>query len=187
MADRDIIPYLLALCALFAAAFLGGILAPPLVARQVTDALKEVGDQYRELAGGTLFFYILLHNVSASLLLLASGLLYGVIPVLAAGSNGFVLGVLFREVAATTGYAKAALSVVPHGIFEIPALLFTASYGLWLGIMAFRRVRGREEAPLRVQLNHAFERYFAVVFPLLVMAAAIETFLLLRQGSGGTP
>jgi stage II sporulation protein M len=182
MTDRAIIPHFLILLALFSAAFLGGISAPPPVARQVTDALQAVGDQYRDLAGGTLFFYILLHNVTASLLLLASGLLYGIIPLLAVGSNGFVLGVLYHEGAAALGYANAALKVVPHGIFEIPALLFTASYGLWLGIMAFRRVRGREEAPLRVQLNHAFERYFAVVFPLLVMAAAIETFLLLRQG-----
>jgi stage II sporulation protein M len=180
MSDRHIIPYFLILCALFGAAFLGGISAPPPVTQQVTEALQAVGEQYRDMSGGTLFFYILLHNVTASLLLLASGLLYGVVPVLAAGSNGFVLGVLYREAAATLGYAKAALKVVPHGIFEIPALLFTASYGLWLGIMAIRRARGRDEAPLRVHVNHAFERYFAVVFPLLVMAAAIETFLILR-------
>jgi len=180
MSDRPIVPYLLLLATLFAAAFLGGIFAPPPVRQQVTGALQVVGEQYRDLAGGTLFFFILLHNVMASLLLLASGVLYGIVPVLAVGSNGFVLGVLYREVAATLGYGNAALKVVPHGIFEIPALLFTASYGLWLGIMTFRRVRGREEAPLRVHVNHAFERYFAVVFPLLVMAAAIETFLILR-------
>jgi stage II sporulation protein M len=72
------------------------------------------------------------------------------------------------------------MKVVPHGIFEIPALLFTASYGVWLGIRSIRRIRGKEDAPLRVPLNHAFERYFVVVFPLLVMAAAIETFLILR-------
>ena len=180
MTDRAILPHFLILGVLFGAAFLGGTSAPEPVSRQVTDSLRSVGDQYRDLSGGTLFFYILLHNVMASLLLLASGLLYGVIPVLAVGANGFVLGVLFREVAATLGTARAAMNVVPHGIFEIPALLFTASYGLWLGILAIRRARGREETPLRVTLNRAFERYFAVAFPLLVMAAAIETYLILR-------
>jgi stage II sporulation protein M len=180
MSDRAVVPYLMVMGALFAAAFLGGIFAPPSVRQQVTDALQVVGDQYRDLAGGTLFFYILLHNVMASLLLLASGLLYGIVPVLAVGSNGFVLGVLYNQEAMAVGYSKAAMKVVPHGIFEIPALLFTASYGLWLGILAVRRIRGKEDAPLRGPLNHAFERYFAVVFPLLVMAAAIETFLILR-------
>jgi stage II sporulation protein M len=96
------------------------------------------------------------------------------------GSNGFVLGVLYNQEAMSVGYSKAAMKVVPHGIFEIPALLFTASYGLWLGILAIRRIRGKEDAPLKGPVNHAFERYFAVVFPLLVMAAAIETFLILR-------
>ena len=180
MSDRAVLPYLMAMGALFAAAFLGGNVAPPPVRQQVIGALQVVGDQYRDQAGGTLFIYILLHNVMASLLLLASGLLYGAIPVLAVGSNGFVLGVLYRQEAATLGYAKAALKVVPHGIFEIPALLFTASYGLWLGVLAIRRTRGREDAPLRGPVNHAFERYFVVIFPLLVMAAAIETFLVLR-------
>ena len=180
MSDRAVVPHLLILSALFAAAFLGGIIAPPSVRQQVTDALQVVGEQYRDLSGGTLFFYILLHNVMASLLLLASGLLYGIIPVLAVGSNGFVLGVLYHQEAMAVGYSRAAMKVVPHGVFEIPALLFTASYGLWLGILAIRRMRGNEDAPLRVRVNHAFERYFVVVFPLLVMAAAIETFLILR-------
>ena len=179
MPDRAVVPYLLALFALFAAAFLGGMSAPPFVRQEVTEALQVVGEQYRDLAGGTLFFYILLHNVTASLLLLASGLLYGIVPVLAVGSNGFVLGVLYGQEALAVGYSKAAMKVVPHGIFEIPALLFTASYGVWLGIRSIRRVRGKEEPPLRVPVNHAFERYFVVVFPLLVMAAAIETFLIL--------
>jgi stage II sporulation protein M len=180
MSDRPVVPYLLVLSALFAAAFLGGMFAPPALRQQVTDALQVVGEQYRDFAGGTLFFYILLHNVMASLLLLASGLLYGIVPVLAVGSNGFVLGVLYHQEAMAAGYLQAAMKVVPHGIFEIPALLFTASYGLWLGNLAIRRIRGKEGAPLRGPVNHAFERYFAVVFPLLVMAAAIETFLILR-------
>jgi stage II sporulation protein M len=180
MSDRAVVPYLLALCALFAATFLGGMFAPLSVRQQVTDALQVVGEQYRDLAGGALFFYILIHNVMASLLLLASGLLYGIVPVLAVGSNGFVLGVLYSQEALVAGYSKAAMKVVPHGIFEIPALLFTASYGLWLGIRSIRRIRGKEDAPLRGTVNHAFERYFVVVFPLLVMAAAVETFLILR-------
>lgn len=180
MSDRAVVPYLLLLGVLFAAAFLGGMHAPLPVRQQVTEALQAVGEPYRDMAGGTLFFYILVHNVMASLLLLASGLLYGVVPVLAVASNGFVLGVLYGLEAVAAGYSKAAMKVVPHGIFEIPALLFTASYGLWLGILSIRRLRGKAEGPLRGPVNYAFERYFTVVFPLLVMAAAIETYLILR-------
>ena len=109
----------------------------------------------------------------------AAGLLFGVVPVLSVGLNGFFLGVLYRQASGVAGYWMAMLKVAPHGVFEIPALLFTASYGLSLGVAVFRRVRGRETAPLAVQVNHAFERYFVVAFPLLVVAAAVETALLL--------
>jgi len=68
---------------------------------------------------------------------------------------------------------------LPYGVFEIPALLIAASYGLWLGVTAFRRMRGKEITLLRVNIEHAFRRYFAVVFPLLIVAAAIETALIL--------
>jgi uncharacterized membrane protein SpoIIM required for sporulation len=46
--------------------------------------------------------------------------------------------------------------------------------------MVVRRMRGKESTLLKDQIEHAFRRYFAVVFPLLVVAAAIETALILR-------
>ena len=179
MPERALIPYLQILTLIFTTAFLAGIFAPPPARQQVTEAFQLVSGQYRDLAGGTLFFFILLHNVMASLLLLATGLLFGIIPILSVGFNGFFLGVLYRQAVELAGYAKATLKVSPHGIFEIPALLFAASYGLWLGTAVLRRIRGKESTPLGAAINHAFERYFIVVFPLLVVAAAIETALLL--------
>jgi uncharacterized membrane protein SpoIIM required for sporulation len=54
-----------------------------------------------------------------------------------------------------------------------------ASYGLWLGVTVVRRIRGKESTLLRSHIEHAFWRYFAVVFPLLIIAAALETTLIL--------
>jgi stage II sporulation protein M len=79
-----------------------------------------------------------------------------------------------------SGYVKAALKVLPHGVFELPSLLIAASYGLWLGVTVFRRMRGKDSTPIRSNIEHAFRRYFMVVFPLLIVAAAIETVLILR-------
>ena len=110
-----------------------------------------------------------------SILILVSGVLFGIIPILTIGSNGFLLGVAYRQVAEIGGYSKAALKVLPHGVFEIPALLIAASNGLWLGVTVIRRMRCKESTPLRFHIGHAFRRYLAVVFPLLIVAAAIET------------
>jgi stage II sporulation protein M len=180
MLERRIRPYLLILTWIFAAAFLAGTMAPVPVRMEAAKAFQFIVDSYRELEGGKLFFAILLQNVTASILILVSGVLVGIIPVFSIGSNGFFLGVLYRQAAEGTGYSAAALKVLPHGIIEIPALLVAASYGLWLGMTVLRRWRGKESVPLWSHMEHAFRRYFAIVFPLLVIAAAIETALILR-------
>lgn len=180
MFERTIRPYLLILGLVLAVSFLAGTIAPSSIRRQMTEMFEAIAGNYRGLAGGTLFFSILLQNVMATILVLVSGVAGGVVPALAIGSNGFGLGVLYRQAAEVSGYWKAALKVLPYGVFEIPALLIAASYGLWLGVMVVRRMRGKESTLLGVQLEHAFRRYFAVVFPLLVVAAAIETALILR-------
>ncbi len=73
---------------------------------------------------------------------------------------------------------KAALKVLPHGVFVLPALLLAVSYGLWLGVTVVRRMRGKESTLLRFRIEHAFRRYFVVVFPLLIVAAGIETMVI---------
>jgi stage II sporulation protein M len=171
--------YLLILTMIFSASFFAGTIAPISVMKEATEAYKLVADSYRGLAGGKLFFYILVHNVMASILILVSGVLVGIIPTLAIGANGFVLGVVYRQTAEVVGYSNAAMAVLPHGVFELPALLIAASYGLWLGVMMVRRMQGRESTLLRFHIEHAFRRYFAIVFPLLIVAAAIDTVLIL--------
>lgn len=179
MFDRTIKPYFLILTLIFAASFLAGTIAPSSIRQQMIEVFNAVAGNYRGLGGGALFFNILVQNVMASIFVLISGVFVGIIPTFAIGSNGFGLGVLYRQAAEVSGYSKAALKVLPYGVFEIPALLIAASYGLWLGVMAVRGWRGKGSALLRFHIEHAFRRYFALVFPLLIVAAAIETALIL--------
>ena len=178
MLDRPIKQYLPILALFFAAAFLAGMLAPSSTRQQLTDAFQVVAENYRGLAGGKLFFIILFHNVMSSMFVLISGVLVGIIPTFATGANGFLLGVVYRQTAEVVGYWKAALKVLPHGVFEIPALLIAASYGLWLGMAVIRRMRGEESTSIRSHVGHASRQYVAVVLPLLIVAAAIETVLI---------
>lgn len=179
--ERTIRPYLMVLTLLLAASFLAGTLAPPSIRQKIIEMFQAVVGNYRGLAGGALFFNILVQNVMATIFVIISGVAVGIVPAIAIGSNGFGLGVLYRQAAEASDYWKAAMKVLPYGVFEIPALLIAASYGLWLGAMVVRRMRGKESFLLRFPIEHAFRRYFAVVFPLLVIAAAIETALILRM------
>lgn len=179
MLDRTIRPYILILTLIFAVSFLAGTTAPSAIRQQMAGMFEVVVGNYRDLAGGMLFFNILVQNVMATIFVILSGVIVGIIPTFAISSNGFGLGVLYRQASEVSGYSKAALKILPYGVFEIPALLIAASYGLWLGVMVVRRMRGKESTLLRFQIEHAFRRYFAFVFPLLIVAAAIETTLIL--------
>jgi len=179
MIDKAIKPYFLILALIFAASFLAGTFVPPPIRRQMTEMFQAMAGDYRELSGGKLFFNILAQNLMATLFVVIFGVIVGIIPTFAVGSNGFGLGVIYRQATEVSGYSKAALTVLPYGVFEIPALLIAASYGLWLGVMVVRRMRGKEGTPLKTNMEHAFRRYFAVVFPLLIVAAGIETALIL--------
>jgi len=181
MFDRTIRPYMAILSIAFVASFLGGTVAPLSVRRQMIEIFQVVVGNYGGLAGGVLYFNILVQNVMATIFLIASGVLAGIVPIFAVSSNGFGLGVLYRQEVEGAGYAKAALKLLPYGVFEIPPILIAASYGLWLGATVVRRMRGRGTEPLRANMEHSFRRYFAVVFPMLIVAAAIETALILTR------
>lgn len=173
--DREIVPYLVILSVLFVAAFVAGIVAPVALRQEVAETYLRMVEPYQDTPGGELFLLILVNNVVGALLVLVAGVLMGILPVLSTGGNGFLLGVLYRQAAGAGGYGGAALAVLPHGVFEVAALLIAASYGMWLGAVFFRRVRRAGQDPLGERMLHAIRRFFAGPFPLFVVAAAIET------------
>ena len=81
---------------------------------------------------------------------------------------------------------QAAKTVLPHGVLEIPAIIFTAGYGLWLGVTFARGIRRRDMAGFGYQVIHAIKMFFKVAFPLFILAALTETFLIFSLG-GGVP
>jgi stage II sporulation protein M len=179
MIDQAVKSYFPVLSVLFVAAVFGGFIAPPSVRKEVADLFQSIVEPFMDISGGEIFFLILLNNTFATLMTLLGGVLFGVLPVVSASVNGFVMGVLLYLAAEQEGLRVALFSLLPHGIFEIPAVLIAASYGLWLGAAALRRFRGKEDVPLGSQVRYALTMYFRIVFPLLVIAAAIETALIL--------
>jgi len=135
-----------------------------------------------EMSGGAFFLIVLFNNMVLSLLLMFLGILGGVIPPLLVGMNGFMLGMVYSHILESEGARQAALDMFPQAFFGIPALLVVAAYGVWLGVGAIRRLQGKEERAIRELANIALRRYFTLVFPLLVAASAVETFMVIRGG-----
>ena len=98
--------------------------------------------------------------------------------------RNFLSGYLFAS--GEVGYLKAAKAVLPHGVFEIPEVVLSAAYGLWLGATFAKRIRRRDMAGFGDQVIHGIRMFFKVAFPLFVLAALIETILIFSMG-GGVP
>ena len=88
--------------------------------------------------------------------------------------NGLVIGM-------TAGLEAEPIEllafVVPHGVFEIPAIFVATALGVWLGIVGWRAFRGRID---RQGFADALERAFWVVVGiglLLAIAGFVEGFV----------
>jgi stage II sporulation protein M len=65
--------------------------------------------------------------------------------------------------------------LLPHGIFELPALFLSAGLGLRLGTFIFRKNK------LKSLKNYLFESlrvFLFIIFPFLLIAAIIEGILI---------
>ena len=124
------------------------------------------------------------------LLLLANNLracavtmLYGLIPfvrlpALALGVNAVLLGGLAACYAATdTTMLLYAASLLPHGIFELPALFMAMAGSLYLCRTIVRYVRHNEKGLVGPAVLNLARLLVMHITPLLMAAAAIEAYV----------
>jgi stage II sporulation protein M len=182
MKERNIPRYVVILTALFVASFLLGFLAPIPGKMDLFGELKDAFKPILTLSPWKMFFVILLFNSAESFAVLLAGILFGVVPLIAVATNGYILGATYMFASRSVGFVKAAKEVLPHGVFEILAVLISAAYGLRLGVTFAKRIQQRDMAGFGNQVVHAIRMFFKVAFPLFFLAAVIETFLIFSMG-----
>lgn len=132
---------------IFSAAFLAGALAPSSTRQQMTDAFQVVADNYRGFAGGALFFKFLAHNVMVSILVLISGVLSGIIPILPMRGEVAVANLEYRRFHVRSG---------PASLFERIRYVLREPRDLKLHASHFQARAGERRAPVEeIQLFDA--------------------------------
>ncbi|MFI5293397.1 MAG: stage II sporulation protein M [Thermodesulfovibrionales bacterium] len=153
--------------------FLAGILIGlnnPSWGDDLISAIKGIA---RQISGeGTLLIIIsiFVRNSLSAAISVISGPLLGIIPVFGAVTNGLLLGAVFSHLTAAERI-NAMLLLVPHGIFELPAISAAWGLGIWQGIWYFER--GPKQT-FRERRGKAFSIFFTIILPLLLIAATIE-------------
>ena len=163
--------------------FLLAVLLGYLTSLRDYDRVKKILDEsfsqfayIRNLNVFMVFLFIFLNNAIKGFFVLIGGVLFGVAPLLFIFLNGqlvgFVLGAAqFRGI----GIGRVMAGIAPHGIIEIPAIILSSGYGLWLGYKFYRFVWKRE--PFKVYFSYALKKYIYVILPLFFVAAIIEAFI----------
>jgi len=145
------------------------------------DITKALGENLNPLKGQVSFWFIFGNNIRAVIMIALLGLLsFGTLGVLAYALNtsliGGVLGI-FKAL----GYSPFLLlvaGILPHGIFEIPALIISSAAVLHIGVMLVTPEARKTLGETLIESIADWAKInLGLVIPLLAIAAAIETWI----------
>lgn len=131
----------------------------------------------KELGGGQLTFsYIFINNLKAALILSFGGVLtLGGLSFLNLTLNGVKLGALFYESLILNDLRTFFLLVLPHGIFEIPALIIAGAAGFKIPYELLRFALSRKEEIITEEDAKEFFKLVGISIILIFIAAVIES------------
>ena len=140
------------------------------------DTLRRIAESVEGLNGYQLVLFIFVNNVQASLIGFIFGPLLGIAPVLNALSNGAILGYVSYLAISARG-PLVLLNLVPHGIFELPAIFISLGMGLRWATFIFAPKKKVKER-FMYYFRNGFKVFFGIVIPLLAIRAVIEGVLI---------
>jgi len=159
---------------IFCLTFLIGFIYPQFFRAEIFSFIEELMAMLEGKGTIELIGIIFFNNFKASLFAIILGIGIGIFPLVTTIVNGYLLGFVSRE-AVSVGGISVLWQLAPHGIFELPAVIFSIGIGLKIGGDMFSGEVGKK-------LKHNFVeglRFFGlVVFPLLLVAGIIEGLLI---------
>jgi stage II sporulation protein M len=144
----------------------------------LNEILEQLVEDIKGKNTGEMIWYIFQNNVLVSFFAVVLGIGIGIFPVINAIINGTVLGYVLALSVALDG-ASSVLYLLPHGIFELPAIFIALGLGLRLGMFIFAKDKGKE---FKMRFYGSMKVFFMIIVPLLIIAAIIEGILIVSAG-----
>ncbi len=163
--------------------FVTGLVLGLLIPVGTGNVLSEEMAVLEELAGilepftAGMAVFIFFKNVSALLLSFAFSPLLCLMPALALLINGGLISALSVSIAREISAGLVLAALLPHGVFEIPALIIGEAAALSFGFMAILALFSSERRKQFFPGARQPLKYLAIACGLLVPAAIIETFV----------
>jgi len=148
--------------------------------QKLTDRVKEMPDLsgFQENINAPFLF---MNNTRAVALIFFAGLFsFSVLGVLLYMVNIGIIGGLFAlfQLLGIQAWPIFLAGVVPHGVFEIPALMIGCAVVLYMGVSIVTPQTGRSMGEVILELLADWTKIFiGLVMPLLAIAAMIEAYI----------
>lgn len=113
---------------------LGGFFITPAgdFAEQILKFIQELIEKIQGMSQGELISFIFFNNLQSSFFGMILGVLLGIFPVVIIIANGYLLGFVASMSVNSEGIL-VLWRVLPHGVFELPAVFISLGLGLKLG------------------------------------------------------
>ncbi|MGI5853082.1 MAG: stage II sporulation protein M [Bacillota bacterium] len=177
--------FLLAACAVFFGSLAAGVVVGLVMQESATPLLEKLmqplGTLAESLRNQPLYLraaYVFLNNSRVMIMVLVGAYLGGLIPPLVLLFNGFIIGLFSASpiMTANIGLVGFLISLVPHGIFEIPAILLSGMMGLRIAKELWSGIFGRPTDTLG-RVSKQVLGISPLLILLLLIAAILEIYV----------
>lgn len=122
------------------------------------------------------FLSIFKNNVDAMLIVVAMGIFAGLFSLTFLLTNGFLIGMIAFIFTSQSSWLVFASGILPHGVIEIPCMLFSAAIGFRIGKTATQKLF-RKNVSLTREVALGIKFAITAIVPLLFLAALIEAYI----------
>lgn len=147
---------------------------PEVLSEQIFKFIQELIEKTKDFSQTELIKFIFLNNIQSSFIGMLFGAVLGIFPIIGAIFNGYLIGFVSAYSVESGGFL-VLLNLVPHGIFELPAIFLSLGLGLKLGMFVFEK--NKFDKFTEYFLN-SLRIFILIVIPLLIVAALIEGILI---------
>jgi len=164
---NEVRKYIFAAILIFIAGNILAILIPRL-GESVISAFFDYAKTFENKNALELLVAIFLKNASSAFLAILFGFLFGLVPVVGAVFNGIVVGAILHL------NPLNFFKIIPHGLFELPAMFIAWALGMWCAGGLFHSPR---LDTIKFRVKRSLNIYLSLIVPLLIVAAIIEVFV----------
>lgn len=154
-----------------------GFILPVFFVEEIKNLVRELVMQTQGLNTFELVRFIIANNMQSAFYGFILGIFLAVIPLGIIVVNGYVLGFIANKSVGAEGIT-VLWRLLPHGIFEIPAIMISVALGIKLGMFLFTYHGKDKSQEFWKWLVNSFRAFVFIVIPLLVIAGIIEGILI---------